>query len=291
MFRAMKVPHCDANFVHIRSAFDVFVQEVVSLDSAVERVGKSALLDRKVQCEALSATLKGHSVLGAIISSFKFDNSGALFDHVAADLDAIVTFVQRFSHIPNLFAQAGSNRPGGKAGSHAMAAEAQEDSALASEGREIRKCTHCGRPGHLAQDCFFIKKKKKAGDQFYRFTQEELDEAFTKHGKGRRGQPARGGAAPNAVKPSACLGLRAGWGAARGRARNCFTRAAGNGAKEPACSLAAQPAVNSAISAGAASATAGAAKPAASAKVSTSKPAASAKAVTPAAKSASSVVV
>jgi hypothetical protein len=98
MFRAMKVPHCDANFVHIRSAFDAFVQEVVSLDSAVERVGKSALLDRKVQCEALSATLKGHSVLGAIISSFKFDNSGALFDHVATDLDAIVTFVQRFSH-------------------------------------------------------------------------------------------------------------------------------------------------------------------------------------------------
>ena len=249
MFRAMKVPHCDANFVHIRSAFDAFVQEVVSLDSAVERVGKSALLDRKVQCEALSATLKGHSVLGAIISSFKFDNSGALFDHVATDLDAIVTFVQRFSHIPNLFSQSGSQRSGGKAGTHVMSVDSEEVAVLTGEVREIKKCSHCGRPGHLAKDCFFIKKKKKAGDLFYRYSQEELDEAFAKNGKGRRGQPRDGaanGAAPNAVKSSLCLGLRAGGVVARRRTRKRFTRAASRKARRLTNSLAAKQAASAA---------------------------------------------
>ena len=58
-------------------------------------------------------------------------------------------------------------------------------------GREVNKCSHCGRPGHLAKKCFFISKQKKPGDQFYRYSQEELDEAFAKQTASRGGMKKR----------------------------------------------------------------------------------------------------
>ena len=50
-------------------------------------------------------------------------------------------------------------------------------------GREVNKCSHCGRLGHLAKKCFFINKQKNSGDQFYRYSQEELDDAFANANK------------------------------------------------------------------------------------------------------------
>jgi chromosome segregation ATPase len=51
------------------------------------------------------------------------------------------------------------------------------------QGREVNKCSHCGRLGHLDKKCFFINKHKTPGDQFYRYSKEELDEAFANANK------------------------------------------------------------------------------------------------------------
>ena len=51
------------------------------------------------------------------------------------------------------------------------------------DGREGNKCSHCGRLGHLTKKCFFINKQKNPGDRFYRYSQEELNEAFANANK------------------------------------------------------------------------------------------------------------
>jgi hypothetical protein len=103
MYKAMALKSSNPGYLAAKVAFDCFAHEVVSLDSALERVGKHTLLERKAHCDVVLSIIKGHPILAASVAQFRFESVGPLFDHIQGDLDAILAFMGRFSHFPQLF--------------------------------------------------------------------------------------------------------------------------------------------------------------------------------------------
>ena len=110
MYKSMAIKTPNSGYPAAKAAFDVLAHEVVSLDSALERVGKHNLLDRKAHCDVLLSIIKAHPILAASVAQFRFESVGPLFDHIQGDLDAILAFMGRFAHFPHLFASALSSR-------------------------------------------------------------------------------------------------------------------------------------------------------------------------------------
>jgi hypothetical protein len=74
MYKAMSLKTPNPSYPAVKAAFDVLAHEVVSLDSALERVGKHALLDRKAHCDVvLSIIIKSNPILAASVAQFRFD--------------------------------------------------------------------------------------------------------------------------------------------------------------------------------------------------------------------------
>ena len=181
MYKGMRLTLSGPGYPAVKAAFDAFAHEVVSLDSALERVQKGSLLERKAHCDVVLATLRSNPILAASTAQFRFESAGALFDHVQADLDAIITFMGRFAHFPNLFASALSS------------SRTPEATKVALAGAAIPECEHCGKQGHTHERCWFLHIKKKPGQRFIVISKEERERKLREKGvKPRPRGPSRG---------------------------------------------------------------------------------------------------
>jgi len=170
MYKGMRLILSGPGYPAVKAAFDAFAHEVVSLDSALERVQKGALLERKAHCDVVLATLRSNPILAASTAQFRFEAAGALFDHVQADLDAIIAFMGRFAHFPNLFA---STLPSSRT---------PEATKVALAGAAIPECEHCGKQGHTMDRCWFLHIKKKPGQRFIVISKEERERKLREKG-------------------------------------------------------------------------------------------------------------
>ena len=186
MYKVMALKPGGTGYPATKAAFDAFAHEVVSLDSALERVGKGALLERKAHCDVVLSVLRNHPILAASVAQFRFEAVGPLFDHIQADLDAIIAFMGRFSHFPHLF--------------HTPTVSGTTKVAIA--GADIPICDHCGKQGHGADRCWFLHIKKKAGQRYIVISKEERERKLRE--KGVKPRP-RGSSRPpsHSTSPSA----------------------------------------------------------------------------------------
>jgi len=170
MYKAMALKSSTLGYQAAKVAFDAFAHEVVSLDSALERVGKHALLDRKAHCDVVLSIIKTHPILAASVAQFRFEAVGPLFDHIQGDLDAIIAFMGRYAHFPNLFASTLSS------------SRTPEATRVALAGAAIPECEHCGKQGHTQDRCWFLHIKKKPGQRFIVISKEERERKLREKG-------------------------------------------------------------------------------------------------------------
>ena len=71
MYKVMSLKSGGNGYPATKAAFDAFAHEVVSLDSALERVGKGALLERKAHCDVVLSALRSHPILAASVAQFR----------------------------------------------------------------------------------------------------------------------------------------------------------------------------------------------------------------------------
>jgi hypothetical protein len=188
MYKGMTLKPANTGYPAVKAAFDAFAHEVVSLDSALERVSKGGLLERKAHCDVVLATLRSNPILAASTAQFRFEAAGALFDHVQGDLDAILAFMGRFAHFPSLFH---SPSVGGRTPDATT-------SKVAVAGVSIPCCDHCGKQGHSEDRCWFLHIRKKPGARYIVISKEERERKLRE--KGVKPRP-RGASRPTSPAP------------------------------------------------------------------------------------------